>query len=220
MNKKQAEQLLRPKLKELLVSMGLKYYQPLYFARKHEDHSDILKFGGRTTIGEYGVTYKFDFCHGVRFLDVERIINPNEDNDLFPTLAGPMHFLHEDRDILKHEWALGDGDDVGAVIEQVRYEIEHFAQPFFERYATLEAIEEDVRKITWPRSAGHDWFWFGIDPVQKAELLAAIAILQGRKADALLAIEEIRQNPHFKNSPRLKNLDRIQDQYLAPNALK
>jgi len=220
MNKKQAEKLLRPLLKDLLAPMGFRYFKPLFFGKKAEDHSDILLFGGRTTLEERGIVYKFKFNHGVRFPAIQRIIKPDDQDPTFPTLAGPMHFLHEDCDILKHEWALGDGDNVEAVIELVRHEIVHFAQPFFDRYATLEAIEEDVWKVTWPRSAGHDWFWFGIDPVQKAELLAAIAILQRRKDDALLAIEEIRQNPHFKHSPRLKNLDRIQDQYLTPNASK
>jgi len=232
MNKKQAETLLRPELKKLFGHFGFKYHPPLFFSKKHQDHSDILFFLGRTEGAFDAVVFKFSFRVAVKFFAIESILRPEETSPTYPSLAGPMHFLHEDRDILKHEWALGDGDNVDAVIAQVRHEIVHFAQPFFERYATLEAIEEDVRETyqpinikvnrqfdPWPAKL-QETSWFDIDPIQKAELLAAIAILHGRKADALLAIEEIRQNPHFKNSPRLKNLNRIQDQYLTPNASK
>lgn len=190
MNSKQAEAKLRPLLKGLLSEMDFSYSPPLNFVRRRKDHSELLLFGGRMDRGRF----LFNFRPGIRFFAIEEILRPEQKDPTYPTVSGSM------RSTLEFvEWGFGGDDDLGQILEGVREEVATSADAFFARYSSLKTLESEVRSSS-PGTPD----WFVLDPIQRSELLAAIAVLEERRDEALKFIDEALGFPWCKGVRRKK----------------
>ena len=105
---------------------------------------------------------------GIRFEAVEHILANKYVDEDNPTISTPIYFLHEEPKIA--EWNANDTK----IVDQLVFEIETYAVPFFRTYHCLNAVLGALESNE-PRR------WFSLGPVGRIETLAAILALQGKK---------------------------------------
>jgi len=186
MRLRQGESILSEAIRDSLAALGYTQRLRLSFTRERVGCTHILNFGGRV---EKGV-FKFTFSVGIRFLEVEAILRPENDDPTYPTIVMPIHFLHEDRKYF--EWDVSGAPGAARMAQEVMSEVSGRAQAFFDRYATLSAVDESLASAN-----ALDWFVLTAD--QHVGVRAAIAKVEGREDDAKAIVDEALADPRNAN---------------------
>ena len=193
------DQLLRNALTERLSRIGFNEESPLAFTRSGEHCIDILNFEGQIN----GAGYKFTCYIGIRFPEIEALLKPNEQDLTYPTVSTPIHFLRDDREY--YEWVVIDAGNLDSVVEHAVNEVRHLAEKCFIHFSSLQNVEEELASPIATQV-------FGFGPFQTTSVRAAIALHQGRPADARKLIAEALDRTRTASMGQRRRLQQLQTQ--------
>lgn len=185
-----------------LGKLGFKSLGYLSFARCSETCIQLVNVGGRTE----GREYKFTCMLGIRFDEIERILRPSVADKSYPTVSCPIHFLRPEREY--YELKGSCIDELSAATNSLIEELNEVGLTFFERFATIEAIADDL-------SGSPVSDFFVLSPHQKVGILAAISLIKGKRLAAEQIISDALNDP-MNRSPAIKRrIEEVHEQLLA-----
>ncbi len=193
---------LRRVLADRLAGLGFIEHSPLCFAREQDESVSILNFGGRID----GAKFKFTFTVGVRFAAIEAILRRDNNRITSPTISAPIHFLREDREYF--EWEASEPARLTELVDDVIAEIKNSAMEYFRRFSSLALVE---RELSVSEMKG----WFVQTPLQKAGILAAIALRHGRRDDAEAIVAREAAEPRNASPGKRRRVETLKAQLFS-----
>ncbi len=177
MSRVECEQALSSQLRPELEKLGFDVDAALWFSRPGPSTIETLRFGARLRSPNQLL---FSGTAGICLRPVEVVLRPNSYGKS-PTIAMPLHFLHENRKYF--EWSMSATKDSPRIVAEILEEIRIYALPFFEKYSQIKNVEKSLQSEN-----ARDWFVLG--PEQRVCVLAAIAWAAGDEEKALRTLRE------------------------------
>jgi hypothetical protein len=174
-NLREYENRLRDAFSDSLLMRGFSARgSEVEFVREKAGVEQSIVFVGRW---EYGTdSFRFHFAVSDRYVDLERLVCPDDKSGVIPIVASPIHLLREDASL--YEWYLDRPETVTLVLNQ----IDKYGLPFLDRYTSLTAVKE--RLIS---SSPGDWFLLNSEG--RIRLLASILFFEGDGAQSLRIVD-------------------------------
>jgi hypothetical protein len=175
-----AERLLDRFALRITSSFGFTRIDPLRYSCLKHDGIALLSFPLRLSSGGRGL---FTVWVGLRFEPLAARLDDRPVDEMQPTFVQPIHFLHEDKKYT--EWEFSDANDLDALSDAVRADLQRYALPFADRYSDLNELRK-ILESPDPKA----WINIGIDVDRRVVILAAIQIVQGDRQRALKTLDD------------------------------
>lgn len=179
MKTQEAKELLKELVAPFLKDSGFMRKGGFSFIRTAENRVERIGFSFfRDRMGKM----RFSFGVGIRFREIEQILNPKADaKDDSPTIGLPVHLLEPER--IYYDWVLSNDSNLSQLKDEILGKIEKYAFTFFSTYSEIGDVLESL-KSTDPRH------WFALNPEQRIATMTAIEFIQGRKEAAILRLKQ------------------------------
>jgi hypothetical protein len=195
------EKTLHYLLKELVREIGFEPVDSLSFSRTTDGCHQSIDVPTRMEGGKL----KFTCMLGVRFDELESLLTPNSQG-WDSGIGCPIHLLRPEREY--YEWEGGDEEELTIAVKNMIAEIHDVGFQFFERFKTIEAVEEELSS-----SVASDQLI--LSPHQRTCTLAAIALAHGERSTAEALFADALNDPRNQNPGRRQLLQELRTQLFA-----
>ena len=175
----EARRLLNDFLRPIHAALGFWQLSCLEYRRQANQALASLSWPCRLDARGFAA---FTCTIGLRFDALAYWIHGVEEEAL-PVLGTPIHLLRKDTGFT--EWKFTNATDLRGLDNMLVLELENLAVPFIERYSDLTELRAAVAS-----SNPKDWMNLGIDQDRRANVLAAIQMVQGEREAAIKTLDD------------------------------